>query len=150
MTVRSACSAWRRLSSSAFLLATAAALALPASTDPEAGALPLLLAMDDDEADCALSFTDLPVLSRTACAARAPTRLMYLKLMILFLLLLGFCLWIQLRLTWMDGAPRGGRVFYTARGREGTAAPPAVVLLLVSVSGGRARNAVLFGTARVI
>uniref|UniRef100_A0A0A9AZP8 Secreted protein n=1 Tax=Arundo donax TaxID=35708 RepID=A0A0A9AZP8_ARUDO len=78
MTVRSACSARLRLSSSAFLLAAAMALILPESTDPAAGAL--LLAIDDDEADCALSFTDLPVLSRTACAARAPTRLMYLRL----------------------------------------------------------------------
>jgi len=83
MTVRSACSARRRLSSYAFLLAAAAALALPESTDPAAGAL-LLRAIDaDDEADCALSLTDLPVLSRTACAARAPTRLTYLKLIAL-------------------------------------------------------------------
>ena len=84
MTVRSACSARRRFSSSAFLLAAAAALALPESTDPAAGAL-LLRAIDadDDEADCALSLTDLPVLSRTACAARAPTRLTYLKLIAL-------------------------------------------------------------------
>ena len=83
MTVRSACSARRRFSSSAFLLAAAAALALPESTDPAAGAL-LLRAIDaDDEADCALSLTDLPVLSRTVCAARAPTRLMYLKLIAL-------------------------------------------------------------------
>ena len=84
MTVRSACSARRRFSSSAFLLANAAALTLPESTDPAAGAL-LLRAIDadDDEADCALSLTDLPVLSRTACAARAPTRLMYLKLIAL-------------------------------------------------------------------
>jgi hypothetical protein len=67
MTVRSACSARRRFSSSAFLLATAAALALPDSTDPAAGAglPPLLLAIDADD-DCALSLTDLPVLSRTA------------------------------------------------------------------------------------
>ena len=83
MTVRSACSARRRFSSSAFLLANAAALTLPESTDPAAGAL-LLRAIDaDDEADCALSLTDLPVLSRTACAARAPTRLTYLKLIAL-------------------------------------------------------------------
>jgi len=83
MTVRSACSARRRFSSSTFLLAAAAALALPESTDPAAGAL-LLRAIDaDDEADCALSLTDLPVLSRTACAARAPTRLTYLKLIAL-------------------------------------------------------------------
>jgi hypothetical protein len=82
MTVRSACSARRRFSSSAFLLAAAAALTLPESTDAPA-ALPLLAIDADDEADCALSLTDLPVLSRTACAARAPTRLMYLKLIAL-------------------------------------------------------------------
>jgi len=78
MTVRSACSARRRFSSSAFLLATAAALALLP---------PLLLAIDGAD-DCALSLTDLPVLSRTA---RAPTRLMYLKLIALQLLALRLC-----------------------------------------------------------
>ncbi|RLM75605.1 hypothetical protein C2845_PM15G25600 [Panicum miliaceum] len=83
MTVRSACSARRRFSSSAFLLAAAAAaLTLPESTDDPA-VLPPLAIDADDEADCALSLTDLPVLSRTACAARAPTRLMYLKLIAL-------------------------------------------------------------------
>lgn len=91
MTVRSACSARRRFSSSAFLLAAAAAataLALPDSTDPAAGALlPPLLAMDADCA-CALSLTDLPVLSRTT---RAPTRLMYLKLIALQLLTATLC-----------------------------------------------------------
>lgn len=85
MTVRSDCSARLRFSSAA--LAAAAALTLPFSTDPAAGALlppPLLLAAADDVdvvADCALSFTDLPAPSRTACAARAPTRLMCLRLM---------------------------------------------------------------------
>jgi hypothetical protein len=88
MTVRSACSARRRFSSSAFLLAAAAALALPESTDPAAL---LLLAID---ADCALSLTDLPVLSRTACAARAPTRLMYLKLIALLFALFFFLGWL--------------------------------------------------------
>jgi hypothetical protein len=88
MTVRSACSARRRFSSSAFLLAAAAALTLPESTDP--AALPLLAIDADDEADCALSLTDLPVLSRTACAARAPTRLMYLKLIALLVALFFF------------------------------------------------------------
>ena len=83
MTVRSACSARRRFSSSAFLLAAAAALALPESTDDPAALLLRAIDADDDEADCALSLTDLPVLSRTACAARAPTRLMYLKLIAL-------------------------------------------------------------------
>jgi hypothetical protein len=90
MTVRSACSARRRFSSSAFLLAAAAAaaLALPDSTGPAAGALlPPLLAMDADCA-CALSLTDLPVLSRTT---RAPTRLMYLKLIALQLLTATLC-----------------------------------------------------------
>lgn len=69
MTVRSACSARRRFSSSAFLLAAAAALTLP------------LLAIDaEDGADCALSFTDLPMLSnnrRLRVVSRAtidPTR----------------------------------------------------------------------------
>jgi len=100
MTVRSACSARRRFSSSAFLLATAAALALPDSTDdPAAGAgllPPPLLAIDADADDCALSLTDLPVLSRTACAARAPTRLMYLKLIALQIARLAtFELWID-------------------------------------------------------
>jgi hypothetical protein len=89
MTVRSACSARRRFSSSAFLLAAAAAataLALPDSTDPAAGALlPPLLAMD---AACACALTDLPVLSRTT---RAPTRLMYLKLIALQLLTATLC-----------------------------------------------------------
>lgn len=93
MTVRSACSARRRFSSSAFLLAAAAAataLALPDSTDPAPGALlPPLLAMDADCAcACALSLTDLPVLSRTT---RAPTRLMYLKLIALQLLTATLC-----------------------------------------------------------
>ena len=83
MTVRSACSARRRFSSSAFLLANAAALTLPESTDDPAALLLRAIDADDDEADCALSLTDLPVLSRTACAARAPTRLMYLKLIAL-------------------------------------------------------------------
>ena len=101
MTVRSACSARRRFSSSAFLLATAAALALPDSTDdPAAGAAgllpPPLLAIDADADDCAVSLTDLPVLSRTACAARAPTRLMYLKLIALQIARLAtFVLWID-------------------------------------------------------
>ena len=83
MTVRSACSARRRFSSSAFLLAAAAALTLPESTDDPAALLLRAIDADDDEADCALSLTDLPVLSRTACAARAPTRLTYLKLIAL-------------------------------------------------------------------
>ena len=83
MTERSACSARRRFSSSAFLLAAAAALTLPESTDDPAALLLRAIDADDDEADCALSLTDLPVLSRTACAARAPTRLMYLKLIAL-------------------------------------------------------------------
>ncbi|KAL5215667.1 hypothetical protein ABZP36_007068 [Zizania latifolia] len=85
MTVRSDCSSLFRFSSAA-LLAAATALTLPESTDPAAAGALLLATADEDEdvvvaaADCALSFTDLPALSRTACAARAPTRLMYLKL----------------------------------------------------------------------
>ncbi|KAL5214955.1 hypothetical protein ABZP36_004107 [Zizania latifolia] len=91
MTVRSDCSSLFRFSSAALLAAAAAALALPDSTDPAAGALLLGTTdeeeeeeEDDDDDDCALSFTDLLAPappSRAACAARAPTRLMYLKLM---------------------------------------------------------------------
>jgi hypothetical protein len=128
MTVRSACSARLRFSS-AFLLAAAAALTLPESTDPAA----LPRAMDDDADDCALSLTDLPVLSRTACAARAPTRLMYLRLIArcshtksLFLALLDCGLiGVEWAAVFLYRSGRGG-----SRGEEGAA-----VLFLVGARG---------------
>ena len=97
MTVRSD-SSWAarlRCSSAAFLASGALARA------DSAGALPAL-AMDCCCAcACALSTlpADLPTVSRTACAARAPTRLiMYLRLIdrLLFLFSLGLALVVVL------------------------------------------------------